>query len=268
MSALLRLVAAIASALMFAVAGTVTGPARATAYAIDQGTLWFSTSNLGWGVQLADKGSVVFASLYVYDDQGNTANWYVAALAPQSTPSVWTGDLYAIPEPWLGPAPSSLAGLGLRHVGTMRWQGAGYNLQPNVLAYSIDGESTTEQIVRQSGNVVDEYSGRYAAARTWTDSCAGSFEDTVELAITQSPPVIDIAWRDPTAGADCRFTGNLKQKSTNANASGTYTCGSDAGKSQFFEMLILAEKFTARWTSDANDKGCHIEGALTAVRRR
>jgi hypothetical protein len=253
---------------MFAVAGVATVPAQATAYTSDQSNLWFSTSNLGWGVQLTEKGPVIFAALYVYDDAGTAPNWYVATLAPQSTPSAWAGNLYATAGPWLGPPPSNLDGLGLRKVGTMRWQGAGYYLEPGMLTYSVDGQSMTEKIIRETGNIVDEYSGRYAAARTWTDSCDGSFEDTVELAIAQSPPVINIAWRDQVAGVDCRFSGNLEQEPTYGNVTGAYSCGSENGKSKVFEMLVLGEKFTARWTSDANDKGCHVEGELTAVRRR
>jgi len=246
---------------------TFAVPAQATAYTSDPSNLFYSSSQLGWGVHVVERGSSVFAALYVYDEADNQPVWYVAMLAPQGKPSLWSGRLYAAEGPWLGPPPLSIESLGLRAVGTMTWQGAGNFLNPGTLTYTIDGKSTSEQIVRETGNIIDDYAGRYAAARTWSDSCGQSAEDLVELSITQSPPLINIEWRDP-AGADvCRLTGELIQEGNRGRTSGVIQCDRTSGNGEFLDMLQVAEKFSARFSTESAS-GCHIEGEITAIRRR
>ena len=118
--------------------------------------------------------------------------------------------------------------------------------------------------LRRSGH---DYAGRYAAARTWSDSCGQSAEDLVELSITQSPPLINIEWRDP-AGADvCRLTGELIQEGNRGRTSGVIQCDRTSGNGEFLDMLQVAEKFSARFATESAS-GCHIEGEITAIRRR
>jgi hypothetical protein len=62
----------------------------------------------GWGMQLVERGTIIFATLFVYDPSG-APTWYVATMPfiSNNPNNVWTGDLYATTGPWFGTVPST-----------------------------------------------------------------------------------------------------------------------------------------------------------------
>src|SRR5664279_6303888 len=75
--------------------------AGATSYSTDQSDLWYIPAESGWGMQLVQRGNLIFATIFVYDAAGNPT-WYIATLSPTATQFVWSGDLYATHASWLG----------------------------------------------------------------------------------------------------------------------------------------------------------------------
>src|SRR5438552_11226006 len=90
-------------ATLFAIA-SVLCPVWATSFTTDQSDLWWNPAESGWGMQLVHRGSVIFATLFVYD-QSNKPIWYVATLNYSGSNLVWTGDLLLTNGPWLGTVP-------------------------------------------------------------------------------------------------------------------------------------------------------------------
>ncbi len=84
-----RLLAIVAVVSVFVFAA----PSVATSWSADQSDLYTAAGESGWGAELVQRGSVVVATIYVYDAT-NFAIWYNAALNPTATPYVWAGDLY------------------------------------------------------------------------------------------------------------------------------------------------------------------------------
>lgn len=78
-------------------------PAAANSFTTDQRDLWYIAAESGWGIQLIQRGSVIFATMFVYGPDG-TPTWYVATMGYVGS-YVWTGDLYTTSGPWFGAVP-------------------------------------------------------------------------------------------------------------------------------------------------------------------
>jgi hypothetical protein len=77
------------AAILFATM-SFAAPARATAFTTDQSDLWWDPAESGWGIQFVHRGSVMFATIFIYDQQvpiGTRQRHLCRNL-------VWTGDLY------------------------------------------------------------------------------------------------------------------------------------------------------------------------------
>ena len=73
------------AAVLFAIF-TLQTPAWATSFSTDQSDLWYVESESGWGLQLVQRGNVIFATLFVYDTNG-TPTWYTPPLMLPLAPS-------------------------------------------------------------------------------------------------------------------------------------------------------------------------------------
>ena len=93
--------------------------ALATSFSTDQSDLWYVPTESGWGMQLVQRDSIIFATLFVYD-MNNKPTWYVATLTYQGN-LVWNGDLLATTGPWFGAIPFDASTVVVRKVGTMSW---------------------------------------------------------------------------------------------------------------------------------------------------
>jgi len=235
---------------------------RATSFSTDQSDLWWVPSESGWGMQLVQRDSVIFATLFVYDGTGAPI-WYVATLDPQPTPSTWSGDLYALRGPWFGSPAFNASTVVSRKAGTMNWNGSG------TLAYSVDGVNVTKNVVRQP-LVVDKYAGRYAGALSWENSCTARHENFAEIVITQVAQNVSINWTNLATSDNCSFAGTLNQAGQFGKVTGTFSCGPvhDDGEFTMTEMTVSQTAFSARYTSIDPDNGCHSEGYVGGIRHR
>src|SRR5437899_12652131 len=84
-------------------------PATAASYSTDQSDIWWAdppSSENGWGIQFVQRGSTIFATIFVYGPTGGAPTWYVATMGPTPPGSlVWSGDLYTTTGPWFGAVP-------------------------------------------------------------------------------------------------------------------------------------------------------------------
>jgi hypothetical protein len=88
-----------AACVVLAVASVITPLASATKFSADQSDLNYIAAESGWGLQLVQRGSVIFATMFVYGSSTDPT-WYVATMNPLGAPLNWSGDLYATTGPW------------------------------------------------------------------------------------------------------------------------------------------------------------------------
>jgi len=81
-----------AACVLLAAGSLLASPAYATSFTTDQSDLWYIPAESGWGMQLVQRGNVIFATLFVYDP--NNPTWYTATMDYTSN-YTWTGTLYA-----------------------------------------------------------------------------------------------------------------------------------------------------------------------------
>jgi hypothetical protein len=71
----------------------------------DASDLWWIPTESGWGIQLVQQETTIFATMFVYGPN-KQPTWYVGLLS-RDTPTTftWTGTLYATTGPWFGTVP-------------------------------------------------------------------------------------------------------------------------------------------------------------------
>src|SRR5208282_174143 len=132
-----------AACILLAAISFLVAPAYATSFSTDQSDLWYVPAESGWGMQLVQRGSVIFATLFVYGPTG-APTWYTATL-DYTADYVWTGTLYAtsgtyFEEPW------NPALLTVIPVGTMTW--SEQTVATGLLTYVVNGVTVVKNVTR------------------------------------------------------------------------------------------------------------------------
>ncbi len=233
-----------------------------TSFTTDQSDLWYVQNESGWGMQLVQRDSVIFATIFVYDST-NIPIWYTATLS-YAGDFVWTGDLYLTSGPWFGTVPFNPNTVGYRKVGTMTWTAD--TTTTGTLAYVVDGVTVTKNVTRQF-LVYDDFSGHYGGSIHQTASgCAnsafnGALEITGILNITQNGQSIAIGAL-PSTGGSCSYTGVLSQAGQMGSVTGSFACSSgETGSFQIYEMQVNPIGVTGRFAAASNTyAGCQYNG--------
>ena len=207
---------------------TASFPAPATTTVIDYEDIWYNApaeSQSGWGVNIAQQGEVLFATLFVYG-LDNTPRWYVATLQNAGDNVTFRGDLLSVgtgtsfASPWAGVA-------NIQTVGTMTF--AFDSATTGTMTYAVNGTTVTKSIVRQSWQS-DVLSGTYMGGVTGfgtTCGAAGRVRVPGTLTVTHTPPAIAMTLDfnvAPNSGR-CSYQGAYSQTgSVGSIAGGSYHC--------------------------------------------
>ena len=261
----MRTIRCFCAAIFFAASSLLT-PSWATSFTTDQSDLWWIPTESGWGIQLVQRGGVIFATMFVYDPT-RIPIWYTATITPQVTPFTWSGDLYLTNGPWFGTVPFNPATVTLRKVGTLTWTGV--TVTTGTLTYSVDGVVVTKSVTRQL-LVYDDFSGRYAGASHSTfTGCSnplnnGTGEALSVFAVAQTGTAVTVT----TSGGDvCTYSGTLTQAGQMGRISGTYTCASgDFGSFVIFETQVNISGITGRFNVTSTPTGCTGTGWFGGMR--
>src|SRR5271170_4988001 len=169
-----------AGSILLATVSFLALPANATSFSIDQSDLYYVPAESGWGMQLVQRGSVIFATIFVYD-LGEAPIWYTATLDNTSN-LTWTGQLIATSGTYFG-VPWIPLQLTQSPVGTMTWSAPLVN--GGTLTYVVNGVTVVKNVIRQS-LVLDDYNGHYAgyAHRVITGCTLASNNGTFDEPIT------------------------------------------------------------------------------------
>jgi hypothetical protein len=256
----------VAVATMFVVAAIYASVARGSSYSIDQSDLWWNPSESGWGIQLVQRGSLIFATMFVYASNGSPT-WYTALLSP-SGPLAWSGDLYATTGTWFGaPVFNPMATMPTK-VGTMTWAAA--NATSGTLTYTVNGVAVAKEIVREF-IVFDDFSGTFQGGfhdtiTGCTDmSKNGSFDDYASVTITQTGQNLALTLTTQTLGLACTFTGTLSQDGRFGSASGTFNCNGKMTNGTLSSVVVGPDSISTHF-GDTNPNGCISSGYFAGAR--
>lgn len=252
-----------AACVLLAAVSFLVAPAFATSFSTDQSDLWYIPSESGWGIELVQRGSVIFATLFVYGP-GAEATWFTATMDATSN-LTWTGTLYANTGPYFGIVPFDPMHVGITPVGTMTW--AAQTVKTGTLTYSVNGVNVTKDVVRQT-LVFDDFSGHYAGGfhRVFTGCANPTLNGTADLLgttdITQNGTAITIEQDFPASGSNCTYAGVLSEAGQMGSLQVSFTCtDGTGGTGTMDEMQVtpftIGGSFAATYT---NPPGCQSSG--------
>jgi hypothetical protein len=192
--------------------------------------LWWNPSESGWGVNVAQQGDIVFATLFTYDTNG-TPMWLVLSNgARQGTGDTFSGTLYRTTGTPFSQNP--FTGAQVSQVGTMTFSFSSANA--GTLSYSVNGTSVSKTITKQlfgpnGAATCTSTTGSRANASNYTDLWWNPSESGWGINLTQQSnlmfatlfvygPNSQVVWYVMSAGtlqSDGSFTGTLYQASEN-----------------------------------------------------
>jgi hypothetical protein len=235
-------------------------PAYATTFTTDQSDLWYIPSESGWGMQLVQRGSVIFATLFVYGPSGQPT-WYTATLNYTANFN-WTGTLYATTGDWFEIVPFNPADVTLTNVGTLTWQAQ--TTTTGTLTYVVNGVTVVKDVIREA-LVLDDFSGHYAGyAHREFSGCIndGVSEVPRTTDIVQNGTAIAIFESFPTTGNSCTFNGTVSEFGQMGDFEGTFACtDGSSGTESWFEVQVTISGLTNRHAiTYSNPAGCQNNG--------
>ena len=222
-------------------------PVCATAFSTDSSDLWYIQAESGWGIQLVQRGSVIFGTMFVYDPTG-APTWYVATM--QSIGNlVWSGDLYATTGPWFGTVPFNPANVSARKAGTMTW--TLQTIKSGILTYVVDGVLVIKNVTRQT-LVFDNFSGFYLGAihlaitGCFDPAQNGTGETLGTFSMTQNGQTSNVTFIAAN-GVNFTIAGTaFFQDGQFGAASGTYMSSvGEVGNASLFEMNVQYNALTS-----------------------
>jgi len=247
-------------ALVVAACLSLTGIASAASFSVDQSDLWYITTESGWGMQLVQRNSNIFATLFVYGPNG-TPTWYVANMLPTGVAFQWSGDLYATTGPWFGTVPFNPANVTATKVGTMTW--TAQTVATGNVSYTVNGVPVSKNVIRQT-LVNENYSGHFGGGiHQDTTSCGarnGTFEQAGIVNVVQNGSAVTITTAAP--GGTCAYAGSLTQYGQMGQIVGSFSCSDGSGGSfNAFEMQVTEFSMTGRFTASYSvPAGCQASG--------
>lgn len=258
-----------AACVLLAAASFIATPAQSTLFSTDQSDLYYIPAESGWGVQLVQRGSVIFATMFVFGAD-NKPTWYVATLNFVSG-STWTGDLYTGTGPYFG-APFNAASVVARKAGTMTW--VAQTLATGTLSYVADGVAVTKNVIRET-LVVDDYSGTYMGAFHFTttgctnpsNNASGEFP-FMTITVTQTGPSISIVISFLSIGG-ITISGTLSQSGQFGTVVGTYTdTTGDSGTGTVSALNVQTNSIAGTFSQSSAVEGCQTVGYFAGMRSR
>jgi hypothetical protein len=205
----------------------IATPARATNYQ----DLWWNPNESGWGIQIVQQADVMFATWFVYAQNGQPL-WFTTVARPQSAGSnIWIGpEVYGVTGTFFGTV--TFAPIVVRVAGNARFTFT--DAKSGTLTYTYDNTTVNKPITRQNLvpiNISGTYQGGIFRSGT---GCSNTNNNGTRLGDPTTFSVVHTAGTDALTinelgGTLCRFSGTLTQFGSSYEASGSYTCQGETG---------------------------------------
>jgi hypothetical protein len=256
------------------VASAVSIPAfAASTFMTDASDLWWNPDESGWGVNIIQQSNILFATFFVYGNDGR-ARWYVASdMRCPSTPTdvqlVCSGTLYETTGPVVGPGfnPSAVM---RRAVGEARFfYSRGCCGQ---FSYTVDGVTVSKDVRRQTW-AVNDITGEYNGVRVTRPFVIGCGMPNVvtnqplgTMSVAQSGSQVSITTRLSSPSLTCSYGGTFSQQGRMGSiTNGNYTCSDGtAGSFELSNIEVSKQGFLGQLSQRLN--GCNVYGHLGGTR--
>ena len=240
------------------------------AAATDFTDIWFIPQESGWGVNIVQSDSFLFATFFIYGSD-KAPTWYTALLTFDGTR--YAGQLYRTEGSFWANAWNPAEHPDAVRVGTASFQ-PGIDAYHATLAYAVDGVgSVNKEIVRQTltrivlgGNYIGAQAGAYSNCATSSQN--GPYEDTFALNVTHAVNGSAALTFTYGSGATCTLSGNLAQFGQLYDMPGaTYTCTGNlafATGAAVYELKATAQGIEGRLAANL-PSGCRESANFSAV---
>jgi hypothetical protein len=245
----------------------IAPPAAATSFSTDQSDLYYIAAESGWGIQLVQRGAIIFATLFVYGPNG-TPTWYVATMN-STDGATWTGDLFATTGTYFATVPFN-PNIGVTKVGTMTWQPQ--TTATGLLTYDVNGIPIAKNVTRQT-LTFDNYSGTYLGAlHGVATGCSDPSNNTAPfdlplatITVTQSGQAVTLTFSS-LGSALFTVTGTLTQDGQFGSITGTYSGFDEIGNAALSELNVQAHSLTGSFSLQSTNIGCRDTGYFAGMR--
>lgn len=182
-------------------------------FAADYTDLWYTPSESGWGVNVVQSDTFIFATFFVYGQNG-APTWYSAQLTWDGA-SQYTGGLYATTGTWFASTwvPGNVT---TQQVGTASFSPSTADAFEATLSYTVGQASVTKAIQRQTLTSI-RLGGEYTGGQTGTYTSCSSSSNNRSYAYVYDLTVVQQVNGNFTmnfrydGGVPCTFSGTLYQ---------------------------------------------------------
>ena len=233
-------------------------PAWSASSSTDWTDIWFNPAESGWGINIIQQGSTLFATLFVYEAD-RRPHWFVAS-EMNGGPNGFSGTLFQVSgpgyaAPWTGISPP--AGVGAISV-------AFSSVNAGTLQYTVGGVTVTKSIQRQSfraNSLSGDFYGGFVA-RTNCQPPSAAVQGPFRIAHSGNSVTITL----PTSGnVVCNMNGTYSAQGRLATITGNSSCVGIPGTFTISEIDASKNGLNGVFTmSDQN--GCTYNGFFGGTR--
>ena len=246
-----------------------------TPFSMDVSDLWWDPNESGWGINLAQQGDTVFATLFVYGPDGRP-RWYSASAMSGIGAQPGSGvSFHGRLDETTGPAqpgPFDASRVARREVGTIRFETR--NVDSADLTYVVDGITVRKRVQRltmKAANASGEYVG-YRSARGCGTGNDPVSNNPATIRILQGPGSFTMS--SSVLNETCTYVGAPEQHGRIVSVKGTFSCSGQTppGTFEITSMNVTYQGFIAQLntrtsatcTMEARLAGLSPEGTLAA----
>lgn len=222
---------------------------------------WGGGTENGWGLNIIHQNSIIFATLYVYNQDG-TPRFYSGSETRAASTNSFSGPLYDTRGTYFGTVPYNAGAFTATQVGTITLNFSSANA--GTLSYTVGGVTVTKSITR-FGFGGNNLSGNYLGGVTASSTCGGTNQltlifDTLQVSHSGSSVTMTVNFFNNAGTASrCVFTGTYSQQGSLGTVQGSYSCtfGATQGNQGTFTVSEIHPQqsgFTGRFTG--SDQFC------------
>lgn len=254
-------------ALAMSVCLAVAAPAGGSSSITNFSDLWWTPSEPGWGLNVAQQADVMYLTFYVFATNRQPV-WYTALVVDQGAQpdgsALFAGNLYQSTGPYFG-GPYDASVVNTSNAGTATFRGT--STTAATLTYNVGGVAVTKQIERFLLRM-DNLSGDYLGGTSdITSNCQlpanNGFrsEESGPFSVVHVGSVMEI--RSP----GCTYTGTHEQQGKVSRFEANYSCTNGAsGSASFFDLRVEPGGISGRYTGRGSS--CDFSGNLGLARRK